>query len=268
MSAQADVRERLERRLQGLGAVAVAVSGGVDSMTLAVIAHRVLGERATMFHARSPAVPEEATARVERYAADRCWRLRIIDAEEFSDPSYLANPVNRCFHCKRNLYDAITAHTDGVVVSGTNLDDLSDFRPGLDAARERGVRHPYVEELVDKEGVRALARWLRLDDLAELPAAPCLSSRIETGLAIRPAELAVVHRIEREIAESFAPKTVRCRRRSDTVVIELDDDTLAGLSPTDAASILERADALWRAAGVDARSRLEPYRRGSAFLST
>src|SRR5437763_3377140 len=179
--------------LQGLGDVAVAVSGGVDSMTLAVVAHRAPGVQAEMFHAVSPAVPPQATERVHRYVAHEGWNLRIIDAQEFADPDYLRNPVTRCFHCKSNLYSTIAALTHAHIVSGTNTDDLADYRPGLAAASALNVYHPYVDAGVDKAGVRRIAHALGLDDLAELPSAPCLSSRIETGLAIDPAVLGLVN---------------------------------------------------------------------------
>jgi uncharacterized protein len=147
----------LDRTLDGIGPVAVAVSGGVDSLTLARAAARRLGAGATMFHAVSPAVPPEATARTRALAERYGWRLEVIDAGEFDDPDYLRNPVNRCFHCKWNLYDSIARHTAATIVSGTNTDDLGDFRPGLEAASRRGVRHPYVESGIDKALVRAIA---------------------------------------------------------------------------------------------------------------
>ena len=135
----------LERRLRDIGPVAVAVSGGVDSMTLAFVAHRVLGAKATVFHATSPAVPPEAGARVRHHGARHGWSVEVISAGEFDDPAYLANPVNRCFFCKTNLYGAIARHTQATIASGTNLDDLGDYRPGLQAARDHGVRHPFVK---------------------------------------------------------------------------------------------------------------------------
>jgi uncharacterized protein len=186
--------------MREMGHVAVAVSGGVDSMTLSVLAHRTLGAAAEMFHAMSPAVPPEATARVRRHAQDEGWRLQTVDAGEFDDPRYLDNPVNRCFYCKTDLYGAIAARTTAVIASGTNLDDLGDFRPGLDAARNHGVRHPFVEAGIDKATVRAIARALGLADLAELPAAPCLSSRVETGIAIAADTLSKLHAVERLVA--------------------------------------------------------------------
>ena len=137
-------RARLEAVLEGCAPLAVAVSGGVDSLTLAWIAHRRLGARAAMFHAVSPAVPPEATARTEALARAEGWSLSVFDAGEFADPAYRDNPVNRCFFCKRSLYGAIASRTRRQIVSGTNCDDLGEFRPGLDAAAAAGVRHPYV----------------------------------------------------------------------------------------------------------------------------
>src|SRR3989442_2951323 len=200
--------------LRPIGDVAVAVSGGVDSMTLAAAAHRDAALRVEMFHAVSPAVPHEATTRVRRYAAREGWALHVIDAREFDDPDYLRNPVTRCFHCKSNLYGTIAAATDAQIVSGTNTDDLGDYRPGLDAARERAVRHPYVEAGLDKHSVRRLARELGLHDVAELPAAPCLASRIETGIAIEAGALNLVQEVERHLAATVAPQAVRCRVRA------------------------------------------------------
>ena len=181
-----DHLRRLEAVIRDIGPLAVAVSGGVDSMTLAVTAHRVLGREARMLHAVSPAVPEDASGRVHAYADREGWRLDVIDAGEFADSRYVANPHDRCFYCKTNLYAAMADAVDCVLISGTNSDDLGDYRPGLRAAADFGVRHPYVEAGMNKDAVRALARELGLHELAGLPASPCLSSRVETGLAIKP----------------------------------------------------------------------------------
>ena len=264
MSGNADNGAVLAAVLGNIGEVAVAVSGGVDSMTLAVVAGRQLGECAEMVHATSPAVPPEATARVEAYAGREGWRLAIIDAGEFADPDYLANPANRCFFCKTNLYGAIAARTGATIVSGTNLDDLGDWRPGLQAAAARGVRHPYVEAGIDKAGVRALAHALGLEGIAELPAAPCLSSRLATGIRVTPERLRLVHAIERLISRELAPRTVRCRLFHDGLAIQLDPDGLGRITERAAAPLRRTIE---RMAGTSA-VRYEPYRMGSAFLRT
>ena len=264
MSGIAGKAAELDAVLAGIGEVAVAVSGGVDSMTLAVTAGRRLGRGAEMIHAVSPAVPPEATARVEAHAQREGWRLALIDAGEFADPDYLAKPANRCFFCKTNLYCTIAARSTAIVVSGTNLDDLGDWRPGLKAAEAHGVRHPYVEAGIDKAGVRAIAHWLGLNDLAELPAAPCLSSRLATGIPVTAERLRLVHAVERLISRELAPRTVRCRLFHDGVAIQLDPDGLRRMVSREAATLRGAIEQMVGASAV----RYEPYRMGSAFLRT
>ena len=258
----------LEPVLEDIGRVAVAVSGGVDSMTLAVVAHRVLGPSARMVHAVSAAVPADATARVVRYAHREGWRLERLDAGELADPRYVANPVNRCYFCKTNLYSTIAplAGAGTTIVSGTNTDDLGDFRPGLAAAAEHAVRHPYVECGIGKVAVRAIAARLGLHDLAELPAAPCLSSRVETGIAIDPEVLKAVDACERLVRDATGAATVRCRIRRHAVVIELDDAALSALDGGRRAVLAGEVGECMAAAGVSRMLRFEPYRMGSAFL--
>lgn len=212
----------LQHTLEPMGPVAVAVSGGVDSMTLATAAHNIFGPDMLTVHAVSPAVPPRATARVKSHAARLNWPLKIVNAGEFKDDRYLANPVNRCFYCKFNLYACIASLTDLQIVSGTNVDDLSDFRPGLKAATEHKVRHPFVEAGIDKKGVRMIARHFDLQELADLPAGPCLSSRLETGVKVTPARLQFVDRVEEFINDVLVPDTVRCRVLSQRVEIQLD----------------------------------------------
>lgn len=258
--------ESLGRVLDGIGPVAVAVSGGVDSMTLAVFAHRHLPGRAQMFHAVSPAVPLEATQRVRSTAEREHWSLHVIDAREFEDANYRANPLNRCFYCKTNLYSTIAPRTTAQIVSGANLDDLGDYRPGLVAAREYAVRHPLVEAGIDKKTVRAIARELDLGEIAELPSAPCLSSRIETGIAIDPTMLAAVHAAEKLVAQALQPQTVRCRVRARAVVIELDETRLAALDSRKRQELGASVGALFHEAGFDYPVSFAQYRIGSAFL--
>lgn len=254
--------DRLRTVIRNIGPMAVAVSGGVDSLTLGTVAHDVLGPQARMYHATSPAVPPEATERTAHLAKDRGWTLTVFDAGEFSDENYRANPVNRCFFCKTSLYGAI-ANVVGAqqIVSGTNLDDLGDYRPGLTAAAEHGVRHPFVEAGVDKLTVRAIAASLGLGSIADLPAAPCLSSRVETGIRIDPGLLRLVHSTETVVAAELKPKTVRCRIRATGIVVELDPESLERMQTARGRDLALRLQE--RAEGPVS---FEPYQTGSAFL--
>lgn len=250
---------RLEAVLRDHGPIAVAVSGGVDSMTLAHVAARTID--AQMVHAVSPAVPAEATARVRDHAQRHGWALVVTDAGEFSDPRYLANPVDRCYFCKSNLYRRISGLTDRLIASGANLDDLGDFRPGLVAARERRVVHPLIEAGIDKATVRRIAAHLELDDLSDLPAQPCLASRVETGIAISAADLAFIGEIEAAVrvrAPHFS--SIRCRIMHRGVVIEVDDPADPAVAAIDA---FARSAA---AAAGRAYAGIKPYRRGAAFV--
>ena len=259
---------RLLAALRDMRDVAVAVSGGVDSLTLASFAHGALGARATMFHATSPAVPPDATARTRDLAAARGWTLIVFDAGEFADPRYRANPVNRCFFCKTNLYGAIAVRTAVQIVSGTNLDDLSDYRPGLKAADEHAVRHPFVEAEIDKRTVRRLAAAQGLGEVADLPAAPCLSSRVETGLGIEGPVLAMIDAAERLVRDAIAPETVRCRLRAAGIVVELDAASLDRLDGARRADLRQDVLGLARQAKLPHDVSFAPYRTGSAFLRT
>ena len=258
-----DAERRLAEVLSGHGPLVIAVSGGVDSMTLATIAHRAHPRATAMVHAVSPAVPVEATRRVSAYAEREGWNLRMTDAGEFADLRYRANPVDRCYFCKTHLYDRIRALTEKVIASGTNLDDLGDFRPGLRAAAERHVVHPYVEAGIGKAAVRALARNLALHDLAELPAQPCLASRIETGIAVDADDLAFVEEVERRLTADLPQgATVRCRVTSAGIAIELGEEGRSRHAFVGALALKLCSAAGRSFAGV------RPYRTGSAFLRT
>lgn len=239
----------------------IAVSGGIDSMTLAFVAHRMADGAVTMVHAVSPAVPPLATERVRQYANRENWRLTVVDAGEFGDASYRANPIDRCYYCKTHLYDRIRALSPGIVASGTNLDDLGDFRPGLKAAAERHVVHPFVEAGIGKDGIRSLALWLGLTDIAELPAQPCLASRVETGIAIDPTDLAFIDVVEQAVRSQVAPTaTVRCRITQAGVVMEV-----GGVDQSAFSRIAEVVAPLC-ADGDRPFAGIKAYRQGSAFL--
>jgi uncharacterized protein len=256
----------LESVVQDLDRVAVAVSGGVDSLTLASFVHRLVPARVEMFHAVSPAVQDEGTCRTRELASREGWILRVIDAGEFGNQDYLRNPVNRCYFCKTSLYGAIRPHTSAQIVSGTNLDDLGEYRPGLIAAKEHGVRHPFVEAGMSKQQVRSLARELGLGEVAELAASPCLSSRVETGIAIQAEVLQSLYAVERMVEQAIAPRTVRCRVRNAGIVVELDESSLERLDAVARAELGARVQALFGATHPGAPVRFEAYRTGSAFL--
>lgn len=264
--------QALQDYLATIGPVAVAVSGGVDSMTLAYIAHRV-NPATQQFHAISPAVPIQATQRVRKYAEQENWNLNLVNAEEINDPNYVANPANRCYYCKTNLYDTIVTCTDLQVISGTNVDDLGDYRPGLIAAEEHQVLHPYVEVDIDKETLREIAHSLGLNDLHDLPAAPCLSSRVTTGIAIDAKLLPVINAVEqalwKQLENHLTLAGVRCRIRLEQVVIELDAKEAIQSNSDYSKQAIQTTEDLFRANGFEACCDsiiIEPYRRGSAFL--
>lgn len=240
----------------------VAVSGGVDSLTLAWAASLQQQLRLTVMHAAGPAVPPAATARVHEHARRGGWDLQVLDAGEYQDPNYRRNPVNRCYFCKSNLYQRIgeAASANTAIAAGTNLDDLGEYRPGLIAADEHEVIHPFVDAGMNKQAVRALAAAFGLDDIAELPAQPCLASRVETGIPINAADLAFIDEVECMAIELLGPGDLRCRITQEGVWLEV-DPTMNAQSVHDAMRRrCEKSDRTF--AGV------RRYRRGSAFLTT
>ena len=198
-------------------------------MLLATITHRFLRDKCWIIHAVSPAVPVEATKRVIAFSKQEGWRLKIIETGEFSDEAYLNNPVDRCFYCKRHLYEGLSliAHTNSChktvpypIVSGTNIDDLMEYRPGLEAARQYGVRHPFIEAGIDKSDIRVLSRSLKLP-FAELPASPCLASRLYTGTRVTPKRLLASHFAENMLKRLAGVDVVRCRVQEDEMKVEV-----------------------------------------------
>ena len=224
---------KLKVVLNSVDSAIVACSGGIDSLLLSTIACRIDTGRFLVAHATSPAVPFEATVRVSDIAVQESWRLHMVTSGEFADPQYLANPVNRCFYCKSHLYAALRAiagklpiQSSLTLLSGANLDDLKEYRPGLEAAKEFGVRHPFIEAGIGKREIRALARELDLP-FSELPASPCLASRLYTGTEVTLERLRAVEAGEGLIRARRGINIVRCRLRGSEILIEvpLEDQT-------------------------------------------
>jgi uncharacterized protein len=193
-------RDRLLEVLRGLGKTAVAFSGGIDSTVVAKAAHLALGENAVAVTADSPSVPRAEIADAKRLAEQIGIRHLIVSTEEFADPDYVRNDGSRCYFCKTELYSRIETLLPrldmAVICSGANLDDQGDYRPGLKAAAEHGVRHPLQEAGFTKADVRALALAWDLPTW-DKPASPCLSSRLAPGVEVTTERTARVEAAEK-----------------------------------------------------------------------
>jgi uncharacterized protein len=261
----------LERVLVQVPVRVIACSGGVDSLVLATVAHRAAPSSTLVVHAVSPAVPGAATARTMAMADAEGWSLEVVRTGEFADERYVSNPTDRCYHCKRHLYETLAELADrldaasGVtLLSGANRDDLGEYRPGLEAAAERGVRHPFIEAGMGKEDIRAVARRIA-PGIAELAASPCLASRLYTGTRVTPSRLRAVDAGEELIRRVTGVAVVRCRLREQDVVVEVGDHDRAAITD----DVLARVTVTMRtfeptisAARLDDR----PYRPGQAVI--
>jgi uncharacterized protein len=201
----------------------IAYSGGVDSTLVAKIAYDVLGDRALAVTAVSPSLLPEELEDAKIQAATIGVPHQIVQTNEMDNPNYTSNPVNRCYFCKSELHDTLKplARELGYpyVVDGVNADDLHDYRPGIQAAKERGARSPLAEVSVTKMEVRQLSQQLSLP-WWDKPAQPCLSSRFPYGEEINVAKLQRVGRAEIYLRK-LGLKNLRVRSEGDTARIEL-----------------------------------------------
>jgi uncharacterized protein len=265
-SSAADKERRLGAWLLAHGSVVIGFSGGVDSAYLACVALDALGShRVLAVIGRSPSYPAEQWETARKVADQFAIPVREIATDELSDPNYAANPSNRCFFCKSELWSRVIplAREGGfaAVLDGTNADDLGDHRPGAAAGAERGVLSPLAivgftkAEIRERSRVRGIPTW-------EQPSSPCLASRLPYGTAVTPARLAQIERAERAIRALGVRGEMRVRHHGDLARIELPPDDLEHWLAPDAGRRLR--DAVRDAAGfarvaVDLRG----YRTGS-----
>ncbi|MBP5973566.1 ATP-dependent sacrificial sulfur transferase LarE [Brasilonema sp. CT11] len=215
--------EKLKALFVEMEQALIAYSGGVDSTLVAKVAYDVLGDRALAVTAMSPSLLPEELEDASLQAATIGIRHQIISTHEMENPNYTSNPVNRCYFCKSELHDTLKPLAIELgypyVVDGVNADDLHDYRPGIQAAKERGARSPLAEIGITKAQVRQISQELGLP-WWEKPAQPCLSSRFPYGEEITVAKLQRVGRAEIYLRK-LGYQNLRVRSEGDTARIEL-----------------------------------------------
>ena len=252
----------LRETLSSLGTVIVAYSGGVDSAYLAWVANDTLGDRSLAITADSPSYPERHRRMALEIAETFGIRHEIIRTSELERPEYRANPTNRCYYCKHELYthlSRIAADRHAVIVDGNNADDRGDYRPGRQAAREFGVRSPLDEVDLSKSEIRDLSRRAGLPTWDE-PASACLSSRIPYHSEVTSDKLRTIERAENALRR-LGFRVCRVRHHDDLARIEIGRDELPhALEPQTSAAIVHELKGLgYRYVTID----LQGYRMGS-----
>lgn len=251
----------LEGAIARHGSALVAYSGGIDSALVAVVAHRVLGDRMLAATSVSPSLASSERELAIAFARAQGFAHLLVETAELDNPAYAANNSDRCFHCKTTLYTDLgeLGRREGyaVILNGTNLDDLGDYRPGLQAAIEHGVRSPFLEVGMGKEQVREVARHLGLS-IWDKPAAACLASRLPYGTPVTRPVLDQVARAEAVLAEAGF-LGARVRHHGDLARIEVRPDDL----PAAFAYRTELAAALKALGYHYVTLDLEGYRMGS-----
>jgi uncharacterized protein len=215
--------EQLESIFHEMESVAVAYSGGVDSALVLAVAHSVLRENVVAVTGNSASLAQREQVAAAEFADSLGVEHLIIDTEEVSSPDYAANPTNRCYYCKSELYSKLKEVADQhgmkTIVNGTNVNDLGDYRPGLESARKASVRSPLCEAGFTKQDVRDLARQLQLP-VWDKPAMPCLSSRIPYEQAVTPEKLKMIEQAE-DFLIALGFTQLRVRHYGESARIEL-----------------------------------------------
>jgi uncharacterized protein len=256
-----DKRTRVEEIIRGCGSVLVACSGGVDSVLLAAVAARVLGDQAVAATAVSASLASGELADARAAAAAAGIRHLEVATREIDNPAYAVNATDRCYHCKDTAYGMfkeLAAREDlAVIIDGTNSDDAGDFRPGRRAASEHGVRSPLAEAGLTKNDIREWARELGLA-VWDKPAAACLSSRVPYGSPVTREKLARIDRAESAL-KSLGFRQCRVRDHGAVARIEI----AAELLPIMVTSRLAVVAALKSAGFAYVSLDLEGFRSGS-----
>jgi len=225
--------EQLQALLKSYGSCLVAYSGGVDSVFLARVAYDVLGERALAAIADSPSLPRRELAEALELAAKFAFPVRVIKTQEFANDNYTANPANRCYFCKHELFEELTplakAENFAVIAYGENASDIGDFRPGAQAAAEFQVRAPLKEAGLTKAEIRELSAQLGLPT-ADKPQMACLSSRVPYGEMVTPEKLRMIEQAE-YVLRDLGFHDVRVRHHELGSAFKVQSSALASAQP-------------------------------------